>query len=199
LRRRNMFIQVIRGKGADPDGARRQLERWSTELRPGAAGFLGSTAGVTPGGEMIVLARFESADLARRNSDRPEQGEWWNEMAKTFEGEVTFKDSSDVDVMMGGGSDDAGFVQIMIGTVADRAKVRALQPEIERAVREARPEALGATIAWHDDGTFTQAVYFTSEAAAREMETRPMPPVFAEVRAAAPVSEFFDLPKPWLW
>ncbi len=46
-----MFVQAIEGRVADREGLRRQLERWMSELRPGAQGFLGSTAGVTDGGE----------------------------------------------------------------------------------------------------------------------------------------------------
>src|ERR1700694_3539416 len=125
-----MFIQVIRGKAGDPEAARRQMDRWMEEVRPGAKGFLGTTASVTSGGEMIALARFESAELARANSDRPEQGQWWGEVAKPFSSEVTFKDSSDVDVLMGGGSNDAGFVQIMKGPAVDKARACPLQSEI---------------------------------------------------------------------
>jgi hypothetical protein len=194
-----MFIQVIRGKVGDPEGARRQMDRWMEELRPGAKGFLGTTAGVTPGGEMLAMARFESAELARANSDRPEQGNWWGDMAKTFSGDVTFKDSSDVDVLMGGGSNAAGFVQIMTGRAVDKARVRALQPEIEASLGAARPEVLGSVLAWHDDGTFTQAVYFTSEDEARTAEKGEPPAALTEIRAAMPITEFLDLSQPWVW
>src|ERR1700694_1549146 len=152
-----MFIQVIRGKAGDPEAARRQMDRWMEEVRPGAKGFLGTTAGVTAGGEMIALARFESPELAGANSDRPEQGQWWEEMAKTFSGEVAFKDSSDVDTFMGGGSNVAGFVQIITGRIADKPQARLLQPEIERVLHASRPDVLGGILAWHDDGTFTEA------------------------------------------
>jgi hypothetical protein len=194
-----MFIQVIRGKVGDPEGARRQMDRWMEELRPGAKGFLGTTAGVTPGGEMIALARFESAELARANSDRPEQGGWWEDMAKTFSGEVTFKDSSDVDVLISGGSNDAGFVQIMTGRAVDKARARALQSEIEATLGAARPEVLGGVLAWHDDGTFTEAIYFTSEDAARAAEKGEPPAVLVDIQAAMPVTEFLDLSQPWVW
>jgi hypothetical protein len=193
-----MFIQVIRGKAGDPEAAHRQMVRWMEQLRPGATGFLGSTAGVTVGGDMIALARFESVDLARANSDRPEQGRWWDEMAKTFSGEVTFKDSSDVDILMGGGSNEAGFVQIMTGTVVDQARARSLQPELERVIGASRPDVLGGVLAWHEDGTYTEAIYFKSEAAARQGESGEMPAVLGEVLSAMPVTEFLDLPEPWL-
>ncbi|MGE5763508.1 MAG: hypothetical protein ACM3ZF_06425, partial [Mycobacterium leprae] len=63
---------------------RAAFERWVEELAPGAAGWLGSTAGVTDDGRFIGLARFESEQAARRNSDRPEQGRWWAETSKLF-------------------------------------------------------------------------------------------------------------------
>lgn len=33
-----MFVQVIKGRAADPDEMRAQLERWGAELGPGADG-----------------------------------------------------------------------------------------------------------------------------------------------------------------
>ena len=51
-----MFIQVITGKVTDADGFRRQDQKWNDELRPGATGFLGSTAGTTSDGRFLVAA-----------------------------------------------------------------------------------------------------------------------------------------------
>ena len=45
-----MFIQVIQGKVADAEGLRTCLDRWLTDLQPGATGWLGSTGGVTDDG-----------------------------------------------------------------------------------------------------------------------------------------------------
>src|SRR4051794_8975001 len=67
-----MFVQVIEGRVADAERLRDLMERWSTELRPGATGFLGSTAGVTDAGMAIAFARLDSAESARANSQRPE-------------------------------------------------------------------------------------------------------------------------------
>ena len=74
---------------------------------PGRAGFLGSTGGVTDGGDAVAFARFDTAAHAKANSERPEQGQWWAETEKCFEGEVTFTDSEDVDTLLAGGSNDA--------------------------------------------------------------------------------------------
>jgi hypothetical protein len=41
---------------------------------------------LTDDGRFIALARFESEEAARRNTDRPEQDRWWTEIAKLFTG-----------------------------------------------------------------------------------------------------------------
>src|SRR3712207_6112514 len=119
-----MFVQVFQGRTSDPDALRAALERWMRELAPGAIGWLGSTDGVTDDGTFVAVARFESAEAAARNSERPEQGQWWAETEKLFDGEVTFRDSEDVDVELYGDPDRAGFVQIMQGRVTDIARAR---------------------------------------------------------------------------
>ena len=42
------------------------------------------------------VARFESREAAMRNSERPEQGDWWERCSKLFTGDVTFHDCSRV-------------------------------------------------------------------------------------------------------
>jgi hypothetical protein len=77
-----VFIQVIQGQATNPDALRAELDRWKAELRPGADGWLGSTSGVTDDGRFIAVVRFASEELARRNSDRPEQDAWWSQASK---------------------------------------------------------------------------------------------------------------------
>ena len=110
-----MFVQVITGKVTDAAAVRTALDRWLEELAPGATGWLGSTAGVTADGRLVALARFESEEAARRNSDRPEQGQWWAETAKLLDGEATFRDSTSVMPDVRGDPDQAEFVQVMQG------------------------------------------------------------------------------------
>jgi hypothetical protein len=199
-----MFIQVITAKVVDEDALWRQFDRWETDVRPGAVGFLGSTSGITGDGRLIVLARFESAEAAGANSERAEQGAWWAETEKALE-DPTFQDSAEVDMMGGGGSNDAGFVQVMRGHVVDAAKMEALRgqmKEFEAAMAELRPDVIGDVTAIHSDGTFTNAIYFRSEAEARSNEAKPMPAeaeaMFADWMAAAPVDEYLDLKQPRL-
>lgn len=197
-----MFVQIIEGRAADVEGMQRLMQTWVEELRPGAAGFLGTTAGVTPDGWAIALARFESADAARANSDRPEQGEWWEKMATCYDGEVSFTESDDVDVLLGGGSDDAGFVQVMKFHDVDRETIGRLDSLFEMHAPAHRPDIVGGIRAWTGQGEGYDVTYFTTEAEAREGEQKPFPPEFDEVAddlgALMANTEFLDLSDPWL-
>ena len=166
-----MFVQVIKGRTKDAAGLRQQLDRWRTEVKPGAVGFEGSTVGVADDGTFIALARFTDEVAAKKNGDRPEQTAWWDETSKYFDGEPSFRESSDVGSIFGGGSNDAGFVQIMEGSVKDRAKAEAFEtPDMLEQLRAARPDLLGSQRVWFGDGTYVEAAYFTSESAARKGE-----------------------------
>jgi hypothetical protein len=197
-----MFVQVIEGRVGDPASLRRQMDRWMTELRPGATGFLGSTAGVTDDGYAIAFARFESAAAAKANSERPEQGQWWAETEKCFSGEVKFSDSEDVETFLGGGSDDAGFVQVMKGS-ADRDRVHAMDAGFEDHAPSFRPDLIGVLRVWTAPDTYVEAAYFTSEAEAREGEKKEAPAELAaqmgDFEELAANLEYLDLRDPWLY
>jgi hypothetical protein len=198
-----MFVQVIQGNVSDPAALRAAFDRWREELAPGADGWLGSTGGVTEDGRFIGLARFESEEAARRNSDRPEQDAWWAETSKLFTGEATFQDSKDVVVDVSGDPDTAGFVQVMQGRSSDPARARELMGQDSTDWAAFRPEILGSVMIEHDDGAYTMAAYFTSEEAAREGEAKEMPPELqaqmAEMdKLSVGETVYFDLKDPWL-
>jgi hypothetical protein len=121
-----MFVQVFQGKVSDAGKVRAVLERWPSELGPGATGWLGSTSGVTEDGTLVALARFSSPEEAKANSDRPEQGAWWEELAALFTDEPVFHDSTYVEVDQHGDPDTAGFVQVMQGRTKDPDRAREL-------------------------------------------------------------------------
>ena len=100
-------------------------------MRPGAVGFLGSTGGITDDGRLIVIARFESEDAAAENGRRSEQEAWWQETEPAFEGELAFTNCHEVDVFLGGGSDVAGFVQVMYFTSEAEARAAEAAPDAE--------------------------------------------------------------------
>ena len=192
-----MFIQVISGKTSDPEAFARQGEKWQQEVRPGAIGFLGVTSGVTDDGRFIVIARFDSAESARANNDRPEQGEWWAETEKVVD-RAEFKDSTDIVTMLGGGKNDAGFVQVMCGHTSNPARFKQISRRFEDYLPYSRPEIIGGITAFANDGRFVNTVYFESEKAAREAERHPRPPeidaLFVEFDAL--MDEYLDLTDP---
>ena len=199
-----MFVQIIEAKVRDKDKLRSQLDKWQQELAPGATGWLGSTGGVAADGTFIGAVRFESADAAKANGDRPEQGAWFEETAQCFEGDVRFADCTDVDTFGRGGTDEAGFVQVIQGT-GDREAMSAASEGLDEFFARVRPDVLGGYVAWEGGGRFTQVVYFTSEAEARKGEQErdsQMTPEDTErmnkVMSAVQFERYIDLPEPWL-
>jgi hypothetical protein len=195
-----MFVQVISGKVTDPDAMERLGEEWEDDLRPGAVGFLGTTLGITHDRRFVLVARFESAEAAAKNSARPEQGEFAAKMQEITT-DVTFDDCSRVETLLGGGKDDAGFVQVMRGKVRDLGKANemfARAADAEKVLGAARPDVIGEVVAIHDDGDgYTDIVYFTSESDARAAEQQEMPAdaqaMMQEFESALEVTEYFDL------
>ena len=195
-----MFIQIIQGKCTKPDELRAMAENWREEIGPGADGWLGGTYGFTDDNTFVGVVRFESREAAMRNSERPEQGAWAERMMALMDGPVEFHDCEDVTLMMDGGSDSAGFVQVIRGKVDQPDRLKVLMTDTEM-LHEARPDILGATLAIEADGTFTETIAFTSEDEAREGERKEMPNMPGEVREALEMAmkdaTFYDLHHPW--
>jgi hypothetical protein len=197
-----MFVQVIQGKVRDKAEVRAQLDRWVSDLAPNAVGWLGTTAGVADDGTFVALARFESAAAADKNGSMPEQGEWWDATAATFDGEPTFHDSTSVDLDQAGDPATAGFVQVMQGQVSDFDRMRDLLISDDLDTSGVRPDIVARLMCGHDDGRWTMAVWFTSEEAAREGE-RTMPHEIVERLSQLDemsIGErtFIDLRDPWM-
>ena len=188
-----MFIQVLRGRVLDARGLRGQLDTWLKDLSGDAKGWLGSTAGITDDNRFIGAFRFDSAEAAQTNSHRPEQTRWWNETSKYMD-TARFWNCDEVDEYKGGGSDDAGFVQVIQGRVVDREAFR----ETARGLGDSgRADVIGGVDAW-DGSRFTEFVYFTSEEEARKGERSE--PHTASLEKIWPLTqdlEYFDLRDPW--
>ena len=199
-----MFVQVIEGRTSNPEALLAAMDRWRAELEPGAIGWLGSTTGVTDDGRAVAVARFASAEAAGRNSQRPEQGRWWEETQRLFDGEVTFRDSEDVTDEGSGDPDRAGFVQVMEGQVTDPARAKEIMASFPQDVMaEFRPDALRSLMISQPDGRWTQVIYFSSEAEARANEGKEPPKEFqafmTELAALGTGEQvFFDLRHPQL-
>jgi len=192
-----MFIQMIQGPCTRQDDAQKMLDEWRRDLAPGATGWLGGTHGFTDDGQLMAVVRFTDREAAMANSARPEQGAWAERIASVLDGPMTFHDCDDVTLFLDGGSDAAGFVQIITGKVDDPDRLKAMLADTE-TLHEMRPEILGGTLAIEADGSFVETVAFTTEAAAREGERiEPPPDVRRELEYALAGASFHDLHHPY--
>ena len=198
-----MFIQVIQGRATNPPGIRRDLGRWQRQLAADADGWLGSTTGITDDGWSITVVRFTSEAQARRNRDRPEQREWWRDASQHL-ARIAVHDAPKVHTYRDGGSDQAGFVQVIQGHTDDLERMASLGRDQEEFLAREAPHILGMTLAEHADrpGDFTQIVYFTSEQDARRFEQESPAeddePALEQLRSLMTDSRSFDLRDPQL-
>lgn len=192
-----MFIQVVQGRCTRQDDVHALMDEWRRDLSPGATGWLGGTFGFTDDDQMLGVVRFESREAAAANSARPEQGAWAERLAEMMDGPLEFHDCDDVTLMMDGGSDEAGFVQIIRGRVDDPSRLKAMMADTTM-LHEMRPDVLGATLALEADGTFTETVAFASEEEARAGEKiEPPEDVRRELDYVMEGATFYDLHHPW--
>jgi hypothetical protein len=192
-----VFIQIIQGTCTRQDEMRKQIDRWHAERGSQVQGWLGGTYGFADDDMFVAVVRFDSAESAMANSESREQSEWWTQTEALFDGPVEFHDCADVTLMMEGGSDRAGFVQIIRGTAADPEALRAMMADTE-LLHRMRPDIIGATLAIESDGTFTETVAFTDEAAARSGEqVEPPEDVREQLATAMRDVTFVDLHHPF--
>lgn len=190
-----MFVQVIEGRTSDPAAIMEQGDRWQQDLRPGAIGYLGVTAGSTADGRTVAIVRFEDEASARANAERPEQTAWFEGVAKLYDGEPVFTESSDVTEWMGGGSNDARFVQVMKSTGVDRAQLEKMDAAFEPFASQ-RPDLLGGLRIWTGPDSCIDVAYFTSEEEAREGEKAEIPDEMKELMSefqSSGETEYLDL------
>jgi hypothetical protein len=91
----------------------------------------------------------------------------------------------------------------MQGRTSNPDRAMELMSQEPADMSEFRPDVLGNVFVTHEDDGWTMAIYFTSEADAREGEQKEMPPEMAKVMEelnSLSIGEttFFDLRDPWL-
>ncbi len=163
-------------------------------------GWLGGTYGFTDDGQFVGVVRFESQAACEEISSMPGADLWWAGAEELFDSGCEIHESDDVSMMLDGGSDDAGFVQIMRGRIFDEDRLRHFMTDTEMTamLHQARPDLVGATLAIEADGTFTETIAFTDEASARAGEQREMPADMRDDLASAMTEvEYIDLHRPW--
>jgi hypothetical protein len=135
--------------------------------------------GITDDEWSITVVRFASEAQARRNSDRPEQREWWRDASQHL-ARIAVHDASKVHTYGEGDAEEAGFVQVIQGYSDNLERMASLGRDQDKVLAGDAPHVLGMTVAEHADrpGDFTQIVYFTSEQDARQFD--PVPPAEAD-------------------
>jgi hypothetical protein len=125
-------------------------------------------------------------------------------MASYFIDEPTFHNSTRVEVDTPGDPARAGFVQVMQGRTSDPDRARELMAADDSADwQEFRPDILGSISVEHDGDAWTMAMYFTSEAEAREGEQKQPPAELEQMMKemdSLTVGEttYLDLKEPWM-
>jgi hypothetical protein len=163
-------------------------------------GWLGGTYGFTDDERFVGVVRFDSESACRDSASMPGADMWWAGAEALFAGSCDVHESEDVSMMLDGGSDDAGFVQVMHGRVGDADKFRHFMTdaEVTSMLHQTRPEIIGATLAIEQDGSFIETVAFTSEDAARKGEQMEMPAEMqSDFESAMTDVEYLDLHRPW--
>ncbi len=194
-----MFIQMVQGGSTQQDDMRMLVDDWCGAMaeRPG---WLGGTYGFTDDGSFVGVVRYESAAACEELCSTDDAALWWACAESLFDGSPEIHQSEDCSIMLDGGSDDAGFVQIMRGRVSDADKLRRLMTDqsMTSMLHQARPEIIGGTLLIEDDGSFTETIAFTDEDAARRGEQMDMPAdVAAEFEGAVADVKYYDLHRPW--
>ena len=163
-------------------------------------GWLGGTYGFTDDDRFLGIVRFDSGSACKDAAGTSEAATMWAGAEALFDGRCEIHESEDVSMMLDGGSDSAGFVQVMRGRVGDADTLRHITSDTQMTsmLHEARPEIIGATLAMEPDGTFLETIAFTDEDSARKGEQLDMPQeVRDQLMAAMTDVEYLDLHQPW--
>jgi len=194
-----VFIQMVQGPCSRQGEMRGLVDDWCHAMAD-QSGWLGGTYGFTDDGRFVGIVRYDSSSACQYAANAPDAATWWAGADALFDGNCEIHQSEDVSMMLDGGSDDAGFVQVMRGRVADADKFRHLISDtvMTTMLHQARPEIIGATLAIEPDGSFTETVAFTDEDAARHGEQSEMPTdMAADFESAMSDVEYLDLHHPW--
>lgn len=192
-----MWIRIARGKTAEPAKLKALVETFTTDPEGLPAGSLGVTFGFAKDGTAVVSSRFESkaAGEAWFSSD---QFKARLEKITALGTEITDEFRSDDVVVFGkGGSDDAGFVQVMTGNTSDRAKYEQISNTLDEFLTKERPDVIGGITAFGDNGRYFDVVYFTNEADARVGEKKELSAgaqeILGQLESITSDVEFIDL------
>ena len=193
-----MFIQMVQGRCSRQDDMRDLVDDWCGAMTA-QPGWLGGTYGFTDDDRFVGVVRFDSTAACREAANTQDAAIWWAAAEELFDGSYEIHESEDVSIMLEGGSDDAGFVQVMRGRVTDQDRFRRFMTDAEMTnmLHEARPDVIGSTLAMEPDGSFIETIAFTDEASARQGEKEMPAEMEEDFQSAMTDVEYIDLHHPW--
>lgn len=195
-------VQVVRGTTSSAPAVADLWRGWIDAVAPVLPGWLDVTGGVTADGDVVCVTRFADEEAARRALDHPDHRAWWQNTQPVLGADVQVHASDDVGPPEYDADPAAGFVQMMLATVADRPAVERIEHELDEAFRRWRPDSLGGYRVWLPGGKMLAVDYFTSEAEARAGESSEPPPEVADALprwlALMGDVEWFDLRHQWV-
>lgn len=184
-----MLVQVLTALVAERD----ELAERAHQAGSAAPGIRALTGGVTDDGRFVAVARFEKGS----------PGAWWAGLEACLVGPVVVRESSDVEVILGGVTGDAGFIEVIEGRTADRAVFMQLERELEHSFSAERPDFLGSLLLWWPDGAWMEVASFTSADDVRAGDARSLPPSVEELVASweevAGRTSQLDIAAPWFF
>jgi hypothetical protein len=195
-------MQMVTGACARQDEMRAVVDDWCADMAM-RDGWLGGTYGFTDDDQFVGIVRFSSQRAYDACCASTDAGAHWAGALLCFDATPEIHQSEDVTIMLDGAFDEAGsaqFVQVIRGraTHPDRLRNMVADQEMTAMLHQARPEIVGATLLIEDDGSYTETIAFTDEAAARRGEQLEMPAdVAADWQSAVGDAQYSDLHRPW--
>lgn len=196
-------MQMVTGACARQDEMRTVVDDWCADMAM-RDGWLGGTYGFTDDNQFVGVVRFASQQAYDACCSAEMAGAHWAAAASCFDGMPEIHQSEDVTFMLDGAFDEDGsaqFVQVIRGRATNPERLRNMVADqgMTAMLHQARPEIVGASLLIEKDGSYTETIAFTDEAAARRGEQLEMPEDVAEdwQSALSEAPQFTDLHHPW--
>lgn len=191
-----MFVLLAVGPVGDPEALRRGWDEWHDRRAGGSTSWLGSTGGITAGGQWLAALRYSSEEPARAAEAESRSGSGF------LSGATTLDVTGDVHRVDGNGPPSAArFVQFMRARVPHRSRLEDVEAAMGDRFANVRGDFLAGLRAWTGPDRLTVVDWFTSEAEARAGEATDIPAdlgtLFGKWMSLLHDVEWYDLTRPW--
>lgn len=195
-----MFVRMLRARVSAKPLLRNAWDQLGDSLGK-IPGWRCMVGGIDRDGGFFGTIEFTDPGAAHHAWTDGEVSRWLQEVQRSLDN-VDERESADGEILLPGPRNEAGFIQFIQARTSDKPRWKAINDAMQEVMRSHRPEVLAATIAWNDDDSFLETVYFTSEQEAREGESREFPGgmagLFGELMDLVSDLSYTDLRSPWL-